>query len=272
MTTESRNPLTKHIDRCATSEMLRLIQDENRRSVEAVETALPAVERACDVAAASLASGGRLIYVGAGTSGRLAVCDAAECPPTFGVSADTVCAVMAGGREAMFCAAENQEDNTEAGRAALAALHPDSRDTVVGISASGNAAYVVGALTAAKERGCTCVSLTCNADCRLAALSDIAIVTPTGAEVIAGSTRMKAGNAQKMVLNMLSTVAMIKTGKVYENLMINLRPTNRKLRRRMIGIVCELAETDETVAERLLNENGWIIREAVDAARGGEMR
>lgn len=269
MTTESRNPLTRFIDRASTADMLRMIQEENYRSVETVQSALPAIEQACELAAASVAAGGRLIYVGAGTSGRLAVCDAAECPPTFGVPPETVCAVMAGGQEAVFHAVEGCEDNEQAGELALLALQPGKTDTVVGISASGNAPFVVGALTAARSCGCHAVALVCNADCSLSRMAEVTVFTPTGAEVIAGSTRMKAGNAQKMVLNMLSTVAMVKTGKVYENLMINLRPTNQKLRGRMIGIVSELTGNDAAVAKRQLELYDWRIPAAVQAWQKG---
>lgn len=262
--TEMRNPKTKYIDRASTAEMLRLINDENINSVKAVEAALTEIEEACDAAAESIAMGGRIFYVGAGTSGRLAVTDASECPPTFGVDYETVIAVIAGGQSAVFKAAENVEDSAELGKKDLLIHNLTPKDTVVGISASGNAAYVVAALTAAKDIGCKTVALSCNKECKIADIADIAIFTDTGAEVVTGSTRMKAGNAQKMVLNMISTCAMIKTGKVYENLMINLKPTNIKLRKRMIGIVSDIIGTDSETSEKLLEENDWNIRKAVN--------
>ena len=177
---------------------------------------------------------------------------------------NTVITVMAGGKETMFRAAENQEDSVEAGRDDLLAKEPKACDVVMGISASGNAAYVASAMTTAKEIGCITISLSSNDDCRIARIADIPIFTDTGAEVITGSTRMKAGNAQKFVLNMISTCAMVKTGKVYENLMINLRPTNIKLRRRMIGIVSDVLEVDFDRAEKLLEENEFSIRKVFE--------
>ncbi len=268
MGTESRNPKTTHIDAMPVGEILKIMNEENRRSVEAVEKALPEVEKAVLLAVSSLEKGGRLLYAGAGTSGRIAVMDAAECPPTFGVDYETVVAVMAGGESAMFRASENAEDSFPSGAAELLAKNVCANDTVIGISASGNASYVCGALTAAKEKGASTVSLSCNRDCRIAKLADVAIVTETGAEVISGSTRLKAGNAQKMVLNMISTSAMVKTGKVYGNLMINLKPTNEKLKKRMIGIVSEICGTLPEESERLLTEGEWDIRKA--AAAHGE--
>jgi N-acetylmuramic acid 6-phosphate etherase len=195
----------------------------------------------------------------------MAVMDAAECPPTFGVDYNTVIAVMAGGRDAMFKAAENVEDSAELGRADLLAKEPTKRDVVMGISASGNAAYVASALTAAKEIGCVTVSLSSNEVCNIGEIADIPIFVNTGAEVITGSTRMKAGNAQKFVMNMISTCAMAKTGKVYENLMINLRPTNIKLKRRMVGIVAEICEVDEDKALELLENHDFSIRKVFEA-------
>ncbi len=265
MSTESRNPNTTHIDRASTGEMLSMIQAENIHAAEAVGDVLPAIACAVDAIAAGMRTGGRLLYIGAGTSGRLGVLDATECPPTFGVSPNCVVGILAGGRDAMFRSSEGMEDSAAAGQRDLAAQNPGEADTVVGISAAGNAAYVMAALSYAKDCGCTTVGITSNADSRLARESDIPIVVDTGAEVIAGSTRMKAGSAQKMILNMLSTCAMIKTGKVYENMMINLRPTNEKLRQRVIGIVRELCHCDEDEAIRRLDETDWEIRRAVDA-------
>ena len=261
--TEKRNPATMHIDRAATGEMLQMISRANHEAADAVDAALPAIEKAADAAAASVAAGGRIFYVGAGTSGRLAVVDASECPPTYGVSHDVVIAIMAGGKNAMFKAAENVEDQADTGRADLLAYRPEARDTVIGISASGSARYVASALQAAREIGCVTVSVSSNRDTEISKAADIEIYTPTGAEVVTGSTRMKAGTAQKMVLNMISTCAMVKTGKVYENLMINLRPTNIKLRARMIRIVCDILGTDGKDAEARLEAAGWNIREAV---------
>lgn len=261
--TEMRNPNTLHIDQMSTLDMLDCMNRENAVAVAAVGDALPDVARAVDAVAQALANGGRLIYMGAGTSGRLGVIDAAECPPTFGVSPDTVVGIIAGGRECMFRAAESQEDDGAAGVADLKKNNLTARDVVVGISAAGGASYVIGALEYAASIGCTTVGITSNADTLLDKTAHISIVTDTGAEVITGSTRLKAGTAQKLVLNMISTCAMIKCGHVYENLMINLRPTNEKLRGRMVRIVAAILDVDEATATARLDANEWSIRKAV---------
>ena len=264
--TESRNEKTMHIDRETTAGILRLIQDENYNAVKAIEAALPAIEQACDQIYERMSRGGRLIYMGAGTSGRLGVIDAVECPPTFGVSGDVISGIIAGGYDRMVTAAENAEDQSEAGIRDLAAKNPTPDDTIFGISVAGNAAYVADALAYARSLGCLTIGLTSNEGSRLDRESDISIVTDTGAEAITGSTRMKAGSAHKMVLNMISTTIMIKMGNVYQNLMINLRPTNVKLRKRVISIVCDILQCDETTAIARLEEHHWSIRETVDAA------
>lgn len=261
--TEMRNEKTKHIDQMTTAEMLTVMNEENAVAVNAVGEALPQIARAVDAAAEAMMNGGRLIYMGAGTSGRLGVIDAAECPPTFGVSPDLVVGIIAGGKECMFRAAESQEDDGAHGVADLKEKNLTSRDVVVGISAAGGAAYVVGALEYAKSLGCTTVGITSNAETPLDQTADISIVTDTGAEVITGSTRLKAGTAQKLVLNMISTCAMIKCGHVYENLMINLRPTNQKLRGRMVRIVAAILDVDENEATARLEANQWNIRQAI---------
>lgn len=262
--TEMRNPQTVHIDKMTTLDMVRVMNEENAVAVEAVGAALPEVARAVDAVAEALMNGGRLIYMGAGTSGRLGVIDAAECPPTFGVSPELVVGIIAGGESCMFRAAESQEDDAAHGVADLKEKKLTSRDVVVGISAAGGAAYVIGALEYAKSLGCVTVGLTSNADTPLDKTADISIVTDTGAEVITGSTRLKAGTAQKLVLNMISTCAMVKCGHVYENLMINLRPTNQKLRSRMVRIVAAILDVDEQTATARLDANEWNIRRAVE--------
>ncbi|MBR5153034.1 MAG: N-acetylmuramic acid 6-phosphate etherase [Clostridia bacterium] len=265
--TEQRNPKTMHIDKASTAEMLEMIQNENLNAVYAVKDALSAVEKACDAIVDGMEQGGRLIYIGAGTSGRLGVLDASECPPTFGVADDKVIGIIAGGDKCLRYASENAEDMGEAGVMDLSAYHPDEKDVVVGISVAGEADYVVKALEFAKKSGSITVGLTSNADSALAKKSDIAIVTDTGAEVITGSTRMKAGTAQKMVLNMLSTVAMIQMGYVYENLMINLKPVNKKLMDRTIRIVQDILNCDIETAETLLKNNDWNIRKAIECRK-----
>ena len=258
-----RNPNTTNIDRMTTAEMLECIQRENENAVLSVRSALGKIEIACDIIAEKLSLGGRLIYVGAGTSGRLGVLDASECPPTFGVPKDMVIGIIAGGEKCMFQAAEAAEDNYESGIKDLKDRNLTKNDVVVGISASGNAQYIIGALDYAIELGCETVGITSNEDTLISKRASVTIVTDTGAEVITGSTRMKAGTAQKLILNMLSTVAMIKLGNVYENMMINLRPTNDKLTRRMIRIVTEITGVNEDEAKGLLEEAGWSIRAAV---------
>ncbi len=265
LSTESRNPDTMHIDRATTEEMLLMIQKENYRAVDAVGEALPSIAIAIDSIVEGMRQGGRLIYMGAGTSGRTGVIDATECPPTFGVESDLISGLIAGGRECMFRAAEGEEDCGPRGIEDLKAKDICPVDRIVGISAAGNAAYVAEALAYARLVGCVTIGITSNPHTRLALESDIAIITETGAEVITGSTRMKAGTAQKLVLNMLSTCAMIKMGHVCENLMINLRPTNIKLRRRVISIVRELCGYDEETAVAELEKCGWVIRDVMDA-------
>ena len=262
--TEMRNPKSTHIDQMSTIEMVKLMSEENYVAVKAVEDACEDIAKAVDAISASMEQGGRLYYIGAGTSGRLGVLDASECPPTFGVPYDLVTGIIAGGYECLVKAGEGGEDKRENGIYDI-----ESRvvagDVVVGISAAGGAAYVVGAIERAKELGCVTVAVTSNDDSALAKTADICIYTDTGAEIITGSTRLKAGTAQKLVLNILTTASMVKTGKVYENLMINLSPTNEKLRRRVISIVKDICEVDEAKAVELLEANGWNIRASVNA-------
>ena len=264
MDTEKRNPKTKHIDRAGTMEIVKLINEENYNSVTAVEKALPEIAKAIDIVTEALENGGRLVYMGAGTSGRLAVADAAECPPTYGVDYNTVIAVIAGGEKTLVRAAENQEDSGEAGVADLKAKDLKPCDVVMGISASGSAEYVARGMDYARSIGCKTIALSSNYESKIKAYADVYIFTDTGAEVITGSTRMKAGNAQKMVMNMISTAAMIKTGKVYENMMINLKPTNKKLRERMIGIVCEITGLCHNDSEALLESADFSIPAAIE--------
>ena len=263
-----RNPNTMHIDKCETAEIRRLIQAENVVAVDAVANAIPQIARACDAIEVSIRAGGRLIYMGAGSSGRIGVLDAVECPPTYGVPRELVVGLIAGGYDCMFRAAEGAEDSAEAGIADLRAIDLAKEDAVVGISAAGNAGYVAAALEYARSLGCVTIGITSNFGSRLDLESDIAIVTDTGPEPITGSTRMKAGSAQKMVCNMLTTTVMTRLGMVYENLMINLKPTNIKLRRRVISIVCEILSCTEEEAVRRLDTHNWSIRDVVDHREG----
>ena len=262
--TEMRNPATTHIDRMTTAEMAACIQRENENAVAAVGQALPAIETACDHIAERLAAGGRLIYIGAGSSGRLGVLDAVECPPTYGVPQSMVIGIIAGGPKCMFQAAEKEEDDASSAVRDLQEHQLTGQDVVVGISAAGNAAYVVGALEYAQTLGCFTVGITSNEGSLITECADIPIVADTGPEVITGSTRMKAGTAQKMILNMLSTIAMIKLGCVYENMMVNLKPVNEKLRQRVITILCEILSCREEKAVQLLDDHNWSIRAAIE--------
>ena len=265
--TEMRNPKTTHIDTMSPLEIARIMNEESRAAVDAVEAVLEPVAQAIEAVTASLAAGGRLFYLGAGTSGRLGVLDASECPPTFGVSPELVVGVIAGGDRTLRQAAENAEDDPDAGIRDLRERGLTEKDAVVGISAAGGAAYVVRAVEYARSLGCVTVGVTSNPGTALDRAVEISICPDTGAEVITGSTRLKAGTAQKLILNMISTGVMIRSGFVCENLMINLRPTNEKLRGRVIRITRELTGLAEEEAVRLLEENGWVIRRAVDAVR-----
>lgn len=263
LNTETRNKNTYDIDKISTYDMLKIINDENDTVTKAVDSALPQIAVVCDIVADAIKSGGRVFYIGSGTSGRLGVCDAAECPPTFGVPYDLFNGIIAGGEKCMFKAAENAEDNPEAGIEDLKARNFCNKDVLIGISASGSASYVISAVKYAKSIGAKTASITNNPDTELGKAANIDICADTGPEVITGSTRMKAGTSQKIILNMISTVSMVKCGCVYENMMINLRPTNKKLHRRMIGIVTEILGCTEEKAEELLEKNEWSIRKAV---------
>ena len=266
--TEQRDPATRHIDTAPTAEMVALLQRANEQAAAAVGAVSAEIAAAIDAVAGRMVQGGRLFYVGCGTSGRLGVLDASECPPTFGVAPSLVQGLIAGGDRALRCAVEGAEDDAAAGAADLAACQPNRLDTVVGLSAAGGARYVLGALRQAGQAGCLTVAVTCNRDSALAGLAQLAICPDTGAEPITGSTRMKAGTAQKMILNMLSTGVMIRLGKVMENLMVNVQPTNEKLRGRCIRIVQELAPCTAQQAQEALLKANWDIRRAVETLGG----
>ena len=261
--TEMRNPKTTHIDRMSPLEIARVMNEENAYCVQAVEAELPQIAIAIEKIADALQKGGRLFYVGAGTSGRLGIVDASECPPTFGVSRDTVIGIMAGGLPALVNASENREDDPEASVAELKEYGLNSKDIVTGFSGAGGADYICNALQYAKSLGCTTIGITSNKGSLVDTMSDIPITPDTGPEGVTGSTRLKAGTAQKLILNMLSTGAMIRCGHVYENLMINLQPTNTKLKGRVIRIVSDITGESAEQAEARLEANNWNIREAV---------
>jgi len=262
--TEQRNLNTINIDKMGTAEMLAQISKEDYNAVKAVESAHPQIARAVDLITEKLANGGRLFYAGAGTSGRVAVLDASECPPTYGVPYEMVVALMAGGEACLARAGEGEEDIYENGEIDLKSHNFTKDDILVGISAAGGAPFVLGCIDYAKSLGANTIAVSSNDASELMQKADISIFTNTGAEVVTGSTRMKAGTAQKLVLNMLSTCAMIKLGKVYENYMINLEPSNIKLRHRMVTIVADVLKIDLDLAEQLLEKHNWKIRTVID--------
>jgi N-acetylmuramic acid 6-phosphate etherase len=263
--TEMRNPKTMNIDKMSTAEMVDTMISESYNAIRAVEAASAAIARAVDVISYAISKGGRLIYIGAGTSGRLGVLDASECPPTFGVSPDMVVGIIAGGRECMFKASENAEDMSLAGAKDIESISCCENDVVVGISAAGGAKYVISALEKAKELGAATIGLSCNRGVALENVCDIFVCADTGPEVITGSTRLNAGTAQKIIMNMFTTCAFIKNEYVCENVMINLKGTNDKLKGRQKRIVSELCGVDIDTAEKLLEENELNIKKAIRA-------
>jgi N-acetylmuramic acid 6-phosphate etherase len=267
--TEEVNLKTKDIDRRSTLEIVKLINEEDKWVAEAVSRVLDQVAQAADLIVQRLSSGGRLFYVGTGTSGRLGVLDASECPPTFGVSPELVRGIIAGGYQALHRAVEAAEDDFDQAARDLEPFNLTSRDVVVGISASGNTPYTLGAVEYANKIGAASIALTCNPDSRMAGAARLSIAPVVGPEVIAGSSRMKAGTAQKMILNMLSTATMIKLGLVYSNLMSNLRATNEKLRRRARAILAEETGIGEEQASRVFAEADEDLRLALLMAHSG---
>ncbi|WP_432721747.1 N-acetylmuramic acid 6-phosphate etherase [Jeongeupia wiesaeckerbachi] len=263
MVTEQRNAASAAIDQMSTLQMLQVINQEDQQVAPAVARTLPEVARAVDVIVESLQDGGRLIYIGAGTSGRLGILDASECPPTYGTDPAQIVGLIAGGEQAVFSAVENAEDDEDAGRDDLKAIDFGARDVLVGIAASGRTPYVIGAIEYAKSRGATTVSLSCNPVSPMAALADIAITPVVGPEVVTGSSRMKAGTAQKLVLNMLTSGAMIRMGKVYGNLMVDVEATNAKLVERQVQIVKAASHCSRADAEQVLAQSGGHCKTAI---------
>ncbi|EIV99388.1 N-acetylmuramic acid 6-phosphate etherase [Thermoanaerobacter siderophilus] len=258
--TEGRNPDTLDIDRLSTEDMLKKINNEDKKVPIAVEKEIPNIAKAVDIIAEKLKQGGRLIYIGAGTSGRLGILDASECPPTFGVDPEMVQGIIAGGDVAIRRSVEDAEDKEDLGKEDLKKKNLSSKDVVVGIAASGRTPYVLGALRYAKEVGAHTIGISCNPDSEMKKIVDIMIAPVVGPEVIMGSTRMKAGTAQKLVLNMLSTGAMIKLGKVYSNLMVDVKATNEKLINRAKRIVKLATDADEKVIEKILKETNYNVK------------
>lgn len=261
--TEKTNKNTSCIDISSTEDIVKMINNEDFNAVIAVQKVLPQISKAVDIIAENFQKGGRLIYFGAGTSGRLGVLDSSECPPTFSVSEEMVTGVIAGGDRALRHAIEGAEDRVDLARKDFKEQNINKNDTVVSISASGNAAYVVEILRLAKETGCRTIAVTSNINAKTKDFADVFICAETGAEVISGSTRMKAGTAQKLILNMLTTASMIKIGKVYKNYMIDVKPTNEKLKTRAVKIVADICQVTCEKALDVLKNNNYKIKHAV---------
>jgi N-acetylmuramic acid 6-phosphate etherase len=268
--TEERNPNSLGIDEKPVEEILRIINAEDRKVPKAIATELPVITDAVEAIAATISKGGRVFFAGAGSSGRIGVAEAAEIPPTFGLPPRLVQGVMAGGADAYSGSVEVSEDDEPAGARMLEERGIGKDDILVALSASGRTPYALGALRKAREVGVMTMSLTCNPEAPMNSMTDIPIVINVGPEVVAGSTRMKAGTAQKLVLNMMTTAAMIRLGRVYDGLMIGVQPTNEKLRERATRIIETIAEVSSEVAARALEEAQGDVRVAIVIAKTGE--
>lgn len=254
LVTESRNPASAEIDTLPTLDMLAVINQQDKLVPVAVEATLPQIAQVVDKVVEAFGHGGRLIYCGAGTSGRLGILDASECPPTYGTPREQVVGLIAGGHPAILQAVENAEDSREMGEQDLRDLNFNDRDVLVGIAASGRTPYVLGAMAYAKSAGATVAAISCNPGSEMSEAADIAIEPVVGAEVVTGSSRMKAGTAQKLILNMITTGAMIRSGKVYGNLMVDVEATNAKLLQRQVNIVVEATDCTPEEAQNALGE------------------
>lgn len=269
LATEATDPRFAQIDRMSTADLAATMNDADQTVPAAVRAALPQVVAAIDGIAGRMARGGRLIYIGAGTAGRLGVLDASECPPTFSTPPELVVAIIAGGPAAVVTPAEGAEDDSEAGAAAIDDAGVGQLDSVVGIASSGRTPYVVAALTRARELGAFTVGLTANVGSAVAKAAEQPIEVVVGPEVLSGSTRLKAGTAQKLVLNMISTITMVRLGKTYGNLMVDVRPTNHKLRERAVRIVRQTTGADASAARAALVAAGWDVKAAAVTLRLG---
>ena len=252
--TEQRNPNSMHVDSLSALEIVQLMNDEDKQVPLAIEKCLPQIAQAVECIVAAFQQGGRLVYIGAGTSGRLGVLDASECPPTFGVSPEMVKGIIAGGERALRHPIEGAEDSKAQAVVDLQTIQFSSKDVLVGIAASGRTPYVIGALEYAKSLGSVTVSIASNPNSAMANIVDIAIDTVVGPEVLTGSSRLKSGTAQKLVLNMLTTASMILMGKCYQNLMVDVQASNEKLKARAIRIVMQATDCDKTLAEETLKQ------------------
>lgn len=258
LTTEARHPASEHLDELSTASLVELFHSGDHEALDAVQRILPQIATSIDTISSRVTAGGRIFYIGAGTSGRLGVLDASECPPTYNTAPELVQAFIAGGDTALRTAVEGAEDHPELGRDDLIVHGFSAKDTLVGIAASGRTPYVLGALEYARALGAFTIGLSCAANSPIAAAADLALTPVTGPEMVTGSTRMKAGTATKLVLNMLSTGVMVRLGYVYGNLMVNVQPTNIKLRDRAARIVATLTGLDTTAAATLLEDAGSV--------------
>ncbi len=263
MITEQPNPNSTHIDNLSTVDMIATINNEDKKVALAIEKAIPQIAIGVDAITEALSNGGRLLYIGAGTSGRLGILDAVECVPTFSTPASLVRGIIAGGEGALVNSVEGAEDHPEDGKRDLIDFNLTDKDIVCGIAASGRTPYVIGALNYAKDINAKTIAIACNIPSAILDIADIAIGIEVGPEVITGSTRMKSGSAQKMVLNMLSTGTMVKLGKVYGNLMVDVKVTNQKLAIRARNLVMKLAEVDEQTAQNLLDQVNNQVKTAI---------
>lgn len=263
LSTETRNNESLNIDQMDTLDMVRVINNEDKKVAEAVQLELPNIAKAIDLIADRFQEDGRLIYIGAGTSGRLGTLDAIELTPTYGISPDKAFGIIAGGKEAMFKAVEGAEDSKSLAIEDLKSINLTKSDIVVGIAASGRTPYTISALSYANDIGALTVSITCNTESKMNKIAQVGIAPIVGSEVITGSTRMKAGSAQKMVLNMISTGVMIKIGKIYQNLMVNVQPTNKKLIQRSINIIHESTGKSLQEAKDALNKSDLNVAVAI---------
>ena len=269
LTTEQQNAASRDLDTKSSLEIAQIMNTEDRKVPEAIARALPQIAAAIDAIADALSRGGRLIYVGAGTSGRIAALDASECPPTFGIDPKRVQYVMAGGEKALGRAAEYNEDSRDAGKADIAKRKPGKRDVVIGIAASGRTPYTIAAVEYARKRGAKTAAVVCNANSELGRAAEIEIVADVGPEVVSGSTRLKAGTAQKLILNMLTTGSMTRLGYVYGNLMINVAMKNAKLNARAATVLERAAGVDRATAEAALEKSGRSVPVALVMLRAG---
>lgn len=263
LSTEGVDPRFADLDTRDVAELARIMNEADAGVADAVAAALPQITAAVAEVSRRFNDGGRLVYVGAGTSGRLGVLDASECPPTYNTRPEQVVGLIAGGDHALRNAAEGAEDDAELGAADLDAIAITAADAVVGIAASGRTPYVLGALARAREAGAATVALSCNVDAEISAAADFPIEVVVGPEVVAGSTRLRAGTATKLVLNMVSTITMVRAGKVFGNRMVDMRASNEKLRIRAARMVSELADVDVTLAAETLDRNSWSVKQAV---------